>query len=170
LPPKFLRKYQPALDAVRNHPLCVRYGGWLQHPRLWHFNRRSVPGAFAIGLFAGLVPGPLQMLVALLLAVPLRQNLPVALLTTLYTNPLTLVPLYVLAYTYGHLLMGTSAPNVNIDPLNMRWSELLALGKPLGLGLLALALTLAAIGYVVARLGWRIYLVRAWRHRNRNRK
>jgi uncharacterized protein (DUF2062 family) len=167
LPPKFLRKYQPALDAIRNHPLCVRYGGWLQHPRLWHFNRRSVPGAFAIGLFAGMVPGPFQMLVALLIAVPLRQNIPVALATTFYTNPLTIVPLYVLAYAYGHFLMGTSAPDVHIDPLHMHWTEVLALGKPLGLGLLALALTLAAVGYVVAAIAWRIYIVSAWRRRQK---
>lgn len=165
--PKFLRKYQPALDAVRNHPLCVRYGGWLQHPRLWRFNRRSVPGAFAIGLFSGMVPGPFQMLVALLLAVPLRQNIPVALATTFYTNPLTIVPLYVLAYAYGHFLMGTRAPNVHIDPLHTHWTEVLALGKPLALGLLALALTLAAVGYTVAVIAWRIYVVRAWRRRKR---
>jgi uncharacterized protein (DUF2062 family) len=163
--PKFLRKYQPAFDAIRDHPLCVRYASWLRHPRLWHLNRRSVPGAVAIGLFAGLVPGPLQMLTALLIAVPLRQNLPLALLTTLYTNPLTLVPLYVLAYTYGHFLMGSSAPDVHIDPLHMKWSELVALGEPLALGLFALALTLAAIGYVAVGIAWRIHVVRAWRRR-----
>jgi uncharacterized protein (DUF2062 family) len=167
VPPKFLRKYQPALDAIRDHPLCVRYASWLRHPRLWHLNRRSVPGAVAIGLFAGLVPGPLQMLAALLLAVPLRKNIPVALLTTVYTNPLTIVPLYVLAYAYGHFLMGTSAPDVRIDPLNMEWSELIALGKPLALGLLALALTLAAIGYAVVEIAWRLHVVRAWRRRRK---
>jgi uncharacterized protein (DUF2062 family) len=164
--PRFLRKYQPALDAIRDHPLCVRHASWLRHPRLWSFNRRSVPGAFAIGLFAGMVPGPFQMLVALLLAVPLRQNIPVALATTFYTNPLTIVPLYVLAYTYGHFLMGTSAPDVHID-LHMHWTEVLALGKPLALGLLALALTFAAAGYAVAKIAWRIYVVRAWRRRKK---
>jgi len=163
--PKFLRKYQPALDAIRDHPLCVRYASWLRHPRLWHLNRRSVPGAVAIGLFAGMVPGPFQMLVALLLVVPLRLNIPVALVTTFYTNPLTIVPLYVLAYTYGHFLMGTSAPDVHIDPLHMHWTEVLALGKPLGLGLLALAITLAVVGYILVGIAWRIHVVRAWRRR-----
>ena len=37
-------------------------------------------GGFAIGLASGLVPGPLQMVTATLFAVPLRKNLPVALL------------------------------------------------------------------------------------------
>jgi hypothetical protein len=169
MPPKFLRNLQPRLDAFRSHPMVVRYGAWLTHPALWHLNRRSVPGAFAIGLFSGLVPGPLQMLTALLLAVPLRKNIPVALITTFYTNPFTIVPLWVLAYTYGHFLLGSSAPDVHIDPLHMHWSELVALGKPLGLGLFALALTLATAGYAVAALAWRIYLVSAWRRRNKKR-
>jgi uncharacterized protein (DUF2062 family) len=63
--------------------------------------------------------------------------------------------------------MGTSAPNVHIDPLHMHWSEILALGKPLALGVLALALTLAAIGYATVEVAWRIYVVRTWRRRNR---
>ena len=51
----------------------------------------------------------------------------------------------------------------------MHWSEVVALGKPLGLGLLALALTLATAGYAVAALAWRIYLVSAWRRRSKKR-
>ena len=162
---KFFRKYEQRLDGFRHHHLVVRYGAWLQHPRLWCFNRRAISGAVAIGLFAGMVPGPVQMLVALLIAVPLRKNIPVALVTTFYTNPFTIVPLWLLAYGYGHFLMGTHAPDVHIDPLHMHWSEILALGKPLALGLLALALTLAAAGYAVVEIVWRILVLRAWRRR-----
>jgi len=39
------------------------------------------------------------------------------------------------------------------------------MGKPLAIGLVALALTLAAVGYVAARLGWRLHVVLAWRAR-----
>jgi uncharacterized protein (DUF2062 family) len=168
VPRKFFRKFQSRLDAFRHHQLVMRFGPWLQHPWLWCFNRRAVSGAVAIGLFAGMVPGPVQMLVALLIAVPLRKNIPVALVMTFYTNPFTIVPLWVLAYAYGHFLMGTHAPDVHIDPLHMHWSEFLALGKPLALGLLALALTLAAAGYVLVEVAWRIYVIRAWRHRKRS--
>ena len=45
----------------------------------------------------------------------------------------------------------------------------LSLGKPLAVGLVALALTLAAVGYFVARLGWRAYVVLAWRRRKKKR-
>ena len=177
---KRLSRFLPDAETMRSHRLVARFGGWLTHPSLWHLNRRSVPGAVAIGLFAGLVPGPLQMLTALLLAAPLRQNVPLAMLVTLYTNPLTIVPLYVLAFEYGNLLLGRGHGLAAIAPFEMDWSNwggslgrlgewCIAMGKPLALGLAALALTLAAVGYVVARLGWRVYVTLAWRAR-RSRK
>src|SRR5258706_2950249 len=173
MPRKFLHKYFPDAEAVRSRPMVAMFGRWLKHPNLWHFNRRSVPGAVAVGFFAGLIPGPLQMLPALLLAGPLRKNIPVALLVTLYTNPLTIVPLYVIAFEYGNLLLGRSHGFGAIEPFVMDWSDwlgsiqamahwCLSLGKPLGLGLAALALTLAAVGYPGARLGWRVFITLAW--------
>jgi uncharacterized protein (DUF2062 family) len=181
MPRKFFRKYLPDAQAVRSYRLVAVFGRWLQHPNLWHLNRRSVPGAFAIGLFAGLIPGPLQMLVALLLAVPLKKNIPVALVTTFYTNPLTIVPLYLIAYQYGALLLGSGSAAAPIANLQMDWSDwfgsmremidwMLALGKPLAVGLVALALTLAAIGYLAVRIGWRVHVTAAWRRRCRRRR
>jgi uncharacterized protein len=180
VPRKFFRKYVPDAHEVRRHRLVAPFARWLTHPNLWHLNRRSVPGAVAIGLFSGLVPGPLQMLTAILLAVPLRKNLPVALLLTLYTNPLTIVPLYLLAYQYGALLLGGQARGAHVPLFEMDWGDwaasmqaladwTLSLGKPLAFGLVALAFTLAAAGYVVARFGWRLYVTLAWRARKRRR-
>jgi uncharacterized protein (DUF2062 family) len=180
MPRKFLRKYFPDADALRSGRMVMLFGRWLQHPTLWHFNRRSVPGAVAIGLFSGLMPGPVQMLTALLLVGLLKKNIPVALLATLYTNPLTIVPLYVLAFEYGNLLLGRSHGLGAIEPFVMDWADWLgsmqamahwcmSLGKPLGVGLAALALTLAALGYVVARFGWRLYVIAAWRARARKK-
>lgn len=179
MPRKFVRKYLD-LEAVRSSRLLTVFGRWVQHPNLWHLNRRSVSGAVAIGLFSGLVPGPLQMLTALLLAVPLKKNLPVSLLVTLYTNPFTIVPLYLLAYAYGHLLLpGEGAAQV--VPFQFDWSNFsdsmrglgewaLALGKPLAVGLVALGCTLAIVGYVAVQLAWRAYVVAAWRARARRRR
>jgi uncharacterized protein (DUF2062 family) len=177
---KFLRKYLPDADTVRSHRMVGWFGTWLHHPNLWHLNRRSVPAAVAIGLFCGLIPGPLQMLGALLIAVPLRKNIPVALLVTLYTNPLTIVPLYVLAYGYGQFLLGMPLGTMPQETFAWDWSAIgaslrgfgawaMGLGKPLAIGLVALGVTLAAAGYVVTRLGWRAYVVLAWRSRARRR-
>lgn len=139
---------------------------WLGHPNLWCLNRRSVSGAVAIGLFCGLIPGPLQMLGALLLAVPLRKNIPVALVTTLYTNPFTIVPLYVLAYGYGRLLTPGEHAALAAAP-ELSWEWMVGLGKPLAIGLVALASTLSVLGYVVVQIAWRIYVSAAWRARRR---
>ena len=43
---------------------------------------------------------------------------------------------------------------------------MIGLGAPLALGLVLLALSLAATAYLVVRVAWRFCLVRAWRRRN----
>ena len=47
----------------------------------------------------------------------------VAVLVTLYTNPFTIVPLYVLAYEYGKLLLGGSDAVASIKPFEPDWSQ-----------------------------------------------
>ena len=166
---KHLHRYLPTPEAILAKPWCAPFRPWLGHPSLWHLNRRSIPGAVAIGLFCGLIPGPFQMLSALILAIPLRKNVPLALGLTFYTNPLTIVPLYVVAYEYGRLLVGGGAQPRHLVPdswdLPALWQWMLGLGKPLALGLVALALTLAVVGYFAAALAWRLHVVRAWRKR-----
>ena len=181
MPRKYFRKYLPSAEEVRGNRLVALFGNLLHHPNLWHLNRDSVAGAVAIGLFSGLVPGPLQMLTALALAIPLHRNLPVALLVTFYTNPFTIVPLYLLAYAYGSVLLGGAEGRPRIEPFEMDWGNILesmgrlidwmlALGAPLAVGLVALGLTLAAAGYFAVQLGWRAYVVLAWRARRKRRR
>jgi uncharacterized protein (DUF2062 family) len=172
-----IRRFLPDGETIRNKRYLAWLGTWLHHPGLWALNRDSVAGAVAIGLFAGLVPGPLQMLTAALLAIPLRKNLPVALVTTVYTNPFTIAPLYLLAYGYGRLLVGAEN-HAEVRHFEWDWSHwadssrallewAVSLGKPLAVGLVALALTLAAAGYFTVLLAWRVYVVLAWRARAR---
>jgi len=171
-----LRKYLPEPEAILAKPWAAPFRPWLGHPNLWHLNRRSVPSAIGIGLFAGLIPGPFQMLGALALAIPLRANIPLAMVTTVYTNPFTIVPLYLVAYGYGRLLLGDGAAPAQAAPLHGHWSvaELWhwaeSLGKPLAVGLIALATTLAVVGYVATRLAWRGYVVTAWQRRAERRR
>jgi uncharacterized protein len=176
LPRKFFRKYLPDPDTVLAKRWAAPFRPWLGHPNLWHLNRRSVPGAVAIGLFCGLIPGPFQMLGAFLMAVPLRRNVPVALAVTFYTNPVTIVPLYLIAYAYGRAILGYRGPDAHVTPYEWDWSMaafwqwMMSLGKPLGIGVLALAVTLAVVGYFVTELAWRAYVVAAWRRRASRRQ
>lgn len=178
MPRKHFRKYLPTHASIRDHPRLGRFGALLDHPNLWHLNRRSVAGGVAVGLFAGLIPGPIQMLGAALLAIPLRVNLPVALAMTWYTNPITIGPLYVVAYEIGTLFVDggplPSAPQWHLSHL-WQWSQafmewMLGLGKPLGLGLVILALALALLGWLAVWFGWRWYVVVAWRRRRARRR
>jgi hypothetical protein len=47
---------------------------------------------------------------------------------------------------------------------------MIGVGKPLGIGLVLLAIMLAVAGYFLTKAAWRIWLIRAWRRRNRARR
>ena len=137
-------------------------------------------GGVAIGLFTGLIPGPFQMIGAALLAVLFRVNLPVATVTTLYTNPLTIVPLYALAYQLGVFVTGhnNGQSPVNFSLPEMTWVNwptvmldwLVSLGKPLAAGLPLLALSFAIAGYFSVRMLWYAIVVWEWRRRASRRR
>ena len=175
MPRKYFKRFLPDHESVKQSRWIRPFGAWLQHPNLWHLHRRSVAGGVAIGLFAGLIPGPFQMLGAALLAVLLRANLPVAMATTLYTNPLTIGPLYVLAYELGAFVSGTqhALSSARLTLPDMNWSNwysvlsgwFIALGKPIAIGLPLLALIFAVAGYFVVRVLWYVAVVLAWRRR-----
>lgn len=175
---KLLRRFLPNHETVRENRWLRPFSNTLLHPRLWHLNRHSVAGAVAVGLFCGLVPGPFQMPSSALCCVLFRVNLPLALLTTLYTNPLTLVPLYILAFNLGAWVMGgehvfTAPPEMSGMDLS-GWlaalgSWMVSLGKPLALGLILLAATLSLCGYFAVRAAWRVWLIRSWHSRKARR-
>jgi hypothetical protein len=180
MPRKFFRRVMPSVDKVREVRVLSMFGDSLFHPSLWHLHRRSAAGGVAVGLFCGLIPGPLQMLGAGIACVLFRVNLPVALVTTLYTNPLTIVPLYLLAYEIGSFVMGTAGSQPVAAPPDWDWSKplgsadaighwMIGLGPGLALGLFLLACLLAALGYIVVRALWSIHLRRAWYSRRRRR-
>ena len=172
-----LKKLLPDHSAIHGNRWLRPFQNSLLHPRLWHLNRHSAAGAVAAGLFCGLIPGPFQMMGAALCALLFRVNLPLALLVTLYTNPLTIVPLYVVAYELGRLFVANGGGFV--APPEFVWSAIwpslqalglwaFSLGKPLALGLPLLAALLAIVGYVVVKIVWRWVLVRQWHARKKN--
>jgi len=178
MPRRHFRKYLPSHAAVNENRYIARFGSWLKHHNLWHLHRRSVAGGLAVGMFAGLIPGsnPVQFTAAGLLAIVFRVNLPIAMIVTLYSNPLTIVPLYFLAFKLGQLVLmdsGGSLPSLAFSlegkgftewlPTALEW--LGSIGKPLLVGLPLLALLFSATGYLVVRWAWRWYVITAWRRR-----
>lgn len=173
---RHIRKFLPDHESIRSNPWLVPFENTLLHQRLWHLNRHSAAGGVAAGLFCGLIPGPFQMLGAAICAVVFRVNLPLALLTTLYTNPFTIVPLYIVAFTIGQRALPGEQQRFVVPPELgdegvMAWLRALAdwtigLGAPLALGLILLASGLSLAGYFLVRTAWRLYLVRAWHKRS----
>ena len=176
---RLLKRHLPDPESLATNRWLALFGSTLLHPRLWHLNRHSASGAVAVGLFCGLIPGPFQMLGAAICCLVFRVNLPLALFTTLYTNPFTILPLYVLAFGIGEWLIGNGGPGFTAPPepgpagLTAWVGDLVAwmvgLGPPLALGLLVLACVLAAAGYMLTRAAWRMYLIRAWHGRRKLR-
>ncbi len=172
---RHLKKFLPDAETIRNNPWLRPFQSSLLHPRLWHLNRHSAAGAIAAGLFCGLIPGPLQMLGAAVCALIFRVNLPLALFVTLYSNPFTIVPLYLVAYQLGRQLLGddtgfVAPPAFSTDSL-AGWGDAMqtwmaTVTAPLAVGLVALASGLAVCGYLATQIAWRVYLVRAWRRRH----
>ncbi len=167
---KLIRRHLPDPSSLRQNRWFRPFAGTLLHPRLWHLNRHSAAGAVAVGLFCGLIPGPFQMPGAALACVVFRVNLPLALLTTLYSNPFTIVPLYLAAYTLGSWMLGSEgrfSPPPGRGEMGLgEWMRagldwLLGLGEPLALGLVLLAAALAVAGYFLVKLAWRAHLLRA---------
>jgi hypothetical protein len=176
MPRKHFRRFLPSHESIKRNRYIAFFGAALHHHNLWHLNRRSAAGGVAVGLFCGLVPGPLQMLSAALLAIVLRVNLPVAAMCTWYTNPLTIVPLYYAAYKLGLFVTGGAPDAGAAAPLDLSWSTfgdwipmlahwMSAMGRPFAIGLLMLAAILAVTGYFAVLGAWRLSVSSAWRRR-----
>ena len=177
MPRKYLRKFLPSAHSVKNHRHLRLFVPVLRHPNLWHLNRHSVAGGVAVGLFTGLIPGPVQMIFAAIFAIVFRVNLPVAVFTTLYTNPLTFVPLYIVAYEIGAFVTGKSNSVQNLytefqaeslaDWVPSFFNWVASLGTPLLVGIPILGAILSVCGYFLAQGLWRLHVVIQWRRRQK---
>ncbi|MDP5239944.1 DUF2062 domain-containing protein [Uliginosibacterium sp. 31-16] len=171
---KLIRHHLPHPDKLREHKVFALLGNTLLHPRLWHLNRHSAAGGIAVGLFCCLIPGPLQMAGAALLCIFFRVNLPLALVGTWFSNPLTIAPLYAIAFFIGRFVTGSDArflspPEINPHELGATlhawWLWMEALGKPLLIGLPLLALLLAGSSFFIVKYAWEFWLRRAQKQR-----
>ncbi len=173
---RYLRDKLPKPTSITENKYLRFLSPWLGHPRLWHMHRRSVARGVSIGLVAGLVPGPVQMLLAVIIAIPLRANILAAAATTWYTNPLTFIPLYILAYTIGALVTGEPVRNVIPPDFSVPWLEFwkvipamfdwfVSLGSTLLIGLAIQSAVFAVGGYVATMVLWRCIVSRMWSRR-----
>lgn len=160
---QWLRSKMPSQDALRDHRLLSMFGERLLDPDYWSYNRRSVAIAIAAGLFAAWLPLPLHSLVAIGLAIWLRGYLPLAIAMVWVNNPLTIAPMFYLAYQLGTKLLGLPAlafsHSLEHDLASIIW--------PLLTGALVLGLLSAVSAWLLTSLYWRCKIRRAWKARRR---
>lgn len=176
---RFFKKFLPHPDAVRNNPSVRWLGPAIHNPNLWHLNRRSVAGGVAVGMFFAFILPVAQFLAAALTAIILRVNLPLAMASTLITNPFTFAPWYFLAYKIGALFV--VAPEAMPEPPVVEgtgglWSRIvgafdtvLAMGEPLLIGLAILAVGFSLGSWLLVNLIWRYSTLARLRRRQRQR-
>jgi uncharacterized protein (DUF2062 family) len=145
MPRRFFRKF-----GFKQHKLSKQwYMSPVRHllhdPAYWGIRRKTVVPGFSLGLFVAFTPVPVHTVLGVILALVLRVNIPATIIGTLMMNPLTMVPMFLLAYRVGVFLLG-------FEPQPFKpW-------QPLLLGCFLCGVLAALIGYVGLDLLWRASL------------
>lgn len=171
MPKKFIRRFMPHPDKVRNHKHLRIFGKLLHDPNLLHLNRRSVSGAFAVGFFFMWIPVPFQMLLAAAAAIIFRVNIVISVPLVWISNPLTMPPMFYFAYRLGAWILDRPPGNFRFE-LSLEWlgNSLSTYGVAFILGCIVMATMSAAVGYISIRLLWRWHVIAQWKKKRTRRK
>jgi len=171
VPKRLIKRYTIDHQTIRNHKHLRVFGELLHDPNLWHMNRRSVSGAFAIGLFWAFIPMPFQMIAAAATAIPARVNLPISVTLVWISNPLTMPAMFYFNYLVGTWILGTHPESdgfhMNIASITHSMS---VIWPPLYLGSFVMASIAGLLGYGVIRGLWRLQVANQWQRRCSKRR
>ena len=157
MPRRFFRRFALKRTHLKEQWFLAPFDHLLHDPNLWGIRRRSVTPAVALGVFIAFLPFPGHFLLAAVLAVLMRVNIPVAVLATLLVNnPVTMAPIYYVAFEVGGVLLGLQPQPFEFEP-SIEWvlSGFVQIWKPLLLGCLLLGTFAAMLTYVALDLVWR---------------
>ncbi|TVO68872.1 DUF2062 domain-containing protein [Sedimenticola selenatireducens] len=170
MPKNLIKRFTPNHETIRNHKHLRVFGQLLHDPNLWHMNRRSVAGAFAVGLFWAMIPMPFQMVAAAATAIPTRVNMPLSVALVWISNPITMPPMFYFNYLVGTWITGEPAMNGHFE-LTMEWftQSMGNIWQPLYLGSLVCGVIAALAGYLGIRGLWRMHIISHWKNRRANK-
>lgn len=166
MPKDLIKKYLPDPETLKKNKSLAFLGDMLHDPNLWHLNRHSVTKAFAIGLFWGCIPIPMQMVAAAFCALRFNANLPVSVFLVWFSNPVTMPPIFYFEYVVGAWLL--DMPTLAFEyELTWEWfaDKLYEVGLPLFLGATFCGAILSTLGYFSIGRLWRRSVIRKWRQR-----
>src|SRR5215469_6927660 len=180
MPRKFLTRLLPdqeTLHARLHGKWYMRPFDYLLHdPAFWYIGRRCTCQALALGAFICCLPIPGHTVLAVLGALYWRINIPVAVAAVWINNPLTIGPIYFIAYELGkhildvlHLRAETRGAIVHpwlAPELSKAWHIL----EPVLPGGVIEGLVFALLAYTGFDLAWRLSIRGRWRRRLRLRQ
>jgi uncharacterized protein (DUF2062 family) len=163
---QILKKLMPTPGTLQKQWFLRPFGPRIADPRLWAMHRRTVTTAFGAGLMICFIPLPVHMILAGILAVFLRLNLPAIYTTIFLVNPLTAVPVYYAAYRVGTMVTGVHPASFKLGGLET-FTSLASLGtvwKPFLAGCLVCGVIAGSFGWLSLELVWRWQVLKR-RHR-----
>lgn len=171
MPKRIIKRFMPDHEKIRDHKHLRILGPLLHDPNLLHLNRRSVSGAFAVGLFMAWVPVPFQMLLSAITSIFVRVNLPISVALVWITNPLTMPPMFYFAYKIGTWSLGQPHSNIKFE-LTWEWlgQSLGEIWQPFLLGCFIVGATSSALGYLIINRLWRAHVLQSWKARKEKRR
>ena len=170
MPRKFFKKIVPNAGRIRSIKSLQVLGDWIYDGNLWHINRYSASMAFFVGLFVAFIPVPGQTLIAAVIAVLLRCNLPLSVSLVFLSNPVTMPPIFYMAYKIGALIIDVPVSSMEFE-FSFHWlrNSMGAIWQPFLLGCLLCGLFAGSLGYVVVSQLWRWHVAHKWHARKRKR-
>lgn len=168
---RWLQLFVPSKQAaLKSTPQFGGFRDYISHPDLWHFNHESVARGSAIGFFVAVLPiMPFQTILAIILSIPFRANVPSSIAFCWVNNPFTFFPMIYACYYLGSRILGTSEPNIthnlelhftNFDEIWSNFSYLIVhFGKAYFIGLPFFAILMAVIGYCLVKLIWHVSIL-----------
>ncbi len=167
---KIIQRFVPSPDWVKKQRSLRVLGSWLHEPTIWHLTRQSVANAVFIGVFVAFIPVPLQMIIAAFIAIILRANMPISVVLVWISNPLTIAPIFYLAFKVGAAVIEVPADSFDFE-LSWQWigHELGSIWQPFLLGCLLCGTFFGLLASTMVRWLWRRHTIKRWHERRLRR-
>lgn len=164
------KRYLPQKEHFHKKGGMHIFSDYLHDPNIWHVHKRSSAGGAAIGVFCAFIPFPIQMLSSAALAILFRMNLPIAVLFSFLSNPITIPPLFFFTYRLGVNILGIKEKNVHFS-FSWDWvsNTLVHIWEPLLLGCFITGTVCSILTYLIVRLIWRATAIAKWEKRRKHK-
>jgi uncharacterized protein len=164
------KRYLPHKDHFHKQSGLQIFSDYLHDPNIWHVHKRSSAGGAAIGVFCAFIPFPVQMVCSAALAILFRMNLPIAVLSSFISNPITIPPLFFFCYSLGANILGLKEEAVHFS---FSWdsftSTIVHIWEPLLLGCFIMGTISSILAYLLVRLIWRLSAISKWENRRKQK-